>query len=325
MSDDPAELPDDTATSVFARHREVLFSVVYSMTGSVSDTEDVLQDTWLAWVRGGRRHQAADGDGGGENGDGRQGGGHPCGYLLRIAVGRALARQSGISLSRAAYAGPWLPEPVATDPGPQAADSPPSESASMALLVVMETLPPLERAVFVLNEVFGYPHTEIARILDRHPGTVRQLAHRAREHVQARRPRYPADPRIRQLLTERFIAAAMAGDQAALLELLAPEVTMWTDGGGRARSALRPVTGRERVARFLGGYAASHPPHGLDVRHRAVNGDPSAVVFSGDSPYAVLVMDLSAPGDQVTGIHLVTNPDKLSRVARQPGPREDRR
>ncbi|CAG6393262.1 nuclear transport factor 2 family protein [Streptomyces cocklensis] len=311
MSDDPAELPVDTATTVFARHRELLFSVIYSMTGSVSDTEDVLQDTWLAWAGGDDRDVQDDADLSAD--------------LLRIAVGRVLARQSGISRRRAAYVGPWLPEPLVTDPRPErrtagpGADGNPwpglrDESASMALMVVMETLPPLERAVFVLNEVFGYPYAEIARVLGRHPGTIRQFAHRAREHVQARRPHYPADPRLQQQLTERFIAAAMAGDLAALLELLAPDVTMWTDGGGRVRSALRPVSGRERVARFLSGYAASHPPQGLDVRYRHVNGDPSAVVFSGDSPYAVLVMDLNAPGDQVTGIYLVTNPDKLSHV-----------
>lgn len=318
MSDDPAELPVDTATRVFAAHRELLFSVVYSMTGSVSDTEDVLQDTWLAWVRG-------------EGGD-LQGGPELCGHLLRIAVGRALARQSGISRHRAAYVGPWLPEPLVTDPRSEPRTAVPAdadgtawpglrgESASMALLVVLDTLPPLERAVFVLNEVFGYSYAEIAEVLGRHPGTIRQLAHRAREHVQARRPRYPADPRVQQQLTERFIAAAMAGDLATLLELLAPDVTMWTDGGGKVRSALRPVSGRERVARSLSGYAASHAPQGLEVHYRHVNGDPSAVVFDGDSPYAVLVMDLTAPGDQVTGIYLVTNPDKLSRVPPPPLP-----
>lgn len=318
MSDDPAELPVDTATTVFARHRELLFSVIYRMTGSVSDTEDVLQDTWLAWAQG-------DAGSVGDEGDGTDLGAD----LLRIAVGRALTRQSGLGGRRAISIGPWLPEPLVTAPQPRPRTEVPApapapggtvwpgpgaESASMALLVVMETLPPLERAVFVLNEVFGYPYAEIAQVLGRHPGTVRQLAHRAREHVQARRPRYCADPRLRQRLTERFIAAAMAGDLAALRELLAPDVTMWTDGGGRVRSALRPVSGRERVARFLSGYAASYPPQGLDLRYRHVHGDPSAIVFSGGSPYAVLVLDLSTPGDRVTGIHLVTNPDTLSRV-----------
>jgi RNA polymerase sigma-70 factor (ECF subfamily) len=314
MSDDPAELPDDSATRDFAGHREVLFAVVYSMLGSVSDTEDVLQDTWLSWARAGHRRPVESSQ-------------SPRAYLLRIAMDRALARRPGISRHHETYVGPCLPEPLVSGPMPwsrrssertHAADplraGPPTESVSMALLVVMETLPPLERAVFVLNEVFGYPQADIAEILGRHPRTIRQLAHRAREHVQARRPRYPADPQLRHRVTRQFIAAAMAGDPAALMELLAPGVTMWIDGGGRARSALRPVSGREKVARFLSGYATSHSPQGLDVRYRYVDGDPSAVVFSGDSPYAVLVMDLSALGDRVTRIYLVTNPDKLTRV-----------
>ncbi|MFG1806006.1 sigma factor-like helix-turn-helix DNA-binding protein [Streptomyces sp. NPDC049040] len=325
MSDDPAELPDDTATRVFAAHRELLFSVVYGMLGSVADTEDVLRDTWLAWVSDGGPHPA-------EEHDRDPGELYAC--LLRIAVARTLARQSGISRRRAAYVGPWLPEPLVTEPRQKAPSTEPpaggvsrpaprSGSVSMALLMVMETLPPLERATFVLNDVFGYSHAEVAEILGRHPGIVRQSAHRAREHVRSRRPYHPGDPRLRRQLTERFVAATMAGDLPTLLDMLGPDVTMWTDGGGRVRSALRPVSGPERVARFLSGYAASHPPRGLDVRYRHVNGDPSAVVFSGDSPYAVMVLDLGAPDDRVTGIYLVTNPDKLSRVPRPSGSRQD--
>lgn len=326
MSDEPAELPEDVATRVFVRHRELLFSVVYSMTGSVSDTENILQDAWLAWVGDGGR-PAAD-DGGQADEDLRA-------ELVRVAVGHALARQPGTGRHRAAYPGSWLPEPTVTDRQPDGTAKPgadtngrpgrqaeSAESAESALLAAMETLPPLERAVFVLNEIFGYPHTEVAQILGRRPGAVRQLAHRARKHLQARRPRCPADPRSHRRLTERFVTAATTGDLAALLELLAPDVTMWT-GGGTVRSALQPVSGRERVATFLCGYAASHPPQGLDLRYRHVDGDPSAVVFSGDSPYAVLIMDLGFPADQVTGICLVTNPDKLSRAAHHPDARPD--
>ncbi|WP_225844545.1 RNA polymerase sigma factor SigJ [Streptomyces sp. HPF1205] len=311
MADSPAEQPDDRATQEFVGHRELLFSVVYNMLGSVADTEDVLQETWLAWARRSGRPDAA----GIEN---------PRAYLVRVAVNQALARQATISRRRETYVGPWLPEPLLTTP--DAEDSAPAaeaadaadaalraESVSMALLVILETLTPLERAVFVLHEVFGYAHPEIAEILGRSPSAVRQLAHRAREHVQARRPRYQADPRVRQRITERFIAAALGGDLSALMRLLAPDVTMWTDGGGKVRSALRPVGGRDKVARFLRGYAARRP-QGLDIRYRHVNGDPSAVVFSGDSPYAVMVMDLNPGNDQVTHIFLVTNPDKLAGV-----------
>lgn len=299
MSDDPAELPVDTATSLFAVHRELLFSVVYSMTGSVSDTEDVLQDTWLAWVRG-------------EGGDLRAG---PdlCGQLLRIAVGRALERQSGISRRRATYVGPWLPEPLVTDTAEDAAEQTVrGESVSLAMLVVLETLTPLERAVFVLHEVFGYAHTEIAEILDRSPSAVRQLAHRARSHVQARRPRYQTDPRVQRQVTERFVSAAFGGDIGALMELLAPDVTMWTDGGGKV-GGLRPIQGREKVARLIAN-VTSRLPEDLAVRYRAVNGDPSAVVFNEHSPFAVMVLDLAPGDDRVRGIYGVTNPDKLAHI-----------
>jgi len=159
--------------------------------------------------------------------------------------------------------------------------------------VVLETLTPLERVVFVLNEVFGYPHTEIAAILDRTPAAVRQLAHRAREHVQARRPRYRADPGVRQQVTERFLAAVFGGDMDALLRLLAPDVTLWADGGGKAPAAgPRPLHGRALVARLLA-RRAGRRPGGMDVRFRRVNGDPSALLFSEDSPVACMVLELT--------------------------------
>jgi RNA polymerase sigma-70 factor (ECF subfamily) len=186
----------------------------------------------------------------------------------------------------------------------------------MALMVVLETLSPLERAVFVLNEVFGYAHTEIAGILDRSPAAVRQLAHRAREHVQARRPRFQTDPQVQQQVTERFVEAVIGGDLNALMEVLAPDVTMWADGGGKARAAgLRSLQGREKIARLIVGDANRRPIPELGVSFRRINGDPSALLLSGDTPYAVIVLDLSADGSQVAGIYAVTNPDKLSHLA----------
>ncbi|MBE1491497.1 RNA polymerase sigma factor SigJ [Plantactinospora soyae] len=298
----------DTATQVFADHRELLFSIVYNMLGSVADTEDVLQETWLPWAN---RNQAPTVERV-EN---------PRAYLVRVAVNRALAHRATVSRRRETYVGPWLPEPlvgplVDTPITGDAADAAVrAESVSMALLVVLETLTPLERAVFVLHEVFGYAHTEIADILGRSPSAVRQLAHRAREHVQARRPRFQADPRVRQQVTERFLAAALGGDLDALLQLLAPEVTLWSDGGGRthAGGGLRPVHGRDKVARLLLGIAARFGK-ALDVVYRSVNGDPSALLFADDTPYAVIVLDLTPDGGQVRGIYSVANPDKLSHV-----------
>jgi RNA polymerase sigma factor (sigma-70 family) len=287
-------MSDTAATELFVGHRELLFSVVYNMLGSVADTEDVLQETWLSWSRAWTSTRID----------------NPRAYLVRIAVNEALSRQATIDRRKESYVGPWLPEPLVTDEAVDPAER--AESVSMAMLVVLETLTPLERAVFVLHEVFGYAHTEIAEILSRSPSAVRQLAHRARSHVQSRRPRHQADPRVQKQVTERFVAAAFGGDIAALLELLAPDVTMWTDGGGRA-GGLRPIEGREKVARLISNVTARLPSD-LVVRYRTVGGDPSAVVFADDSPFAVMVLDLSPEDDRIRGIYGVTNPEKLSHI-----------
>ncbi|WP_406387352.1 RNA polymerase sigma factor SigJ [Streptomyces sp. NBC_00887] len=298
--------PAHGATQLFVDHRELLFSVVYNMLGSVADTEDVLQETWLSWSGKIRRTSLAEID-------------NPRAYLVRIAVNHALGRQTAIAFRRETYVGPWLPEPLVTDAtaglAPDTADhAVRTDSVSIAMLVVLETLTPLERAVFVLHEVFGYPHTEIAGMLDRQPAAVRQLARRARSHVHARRPRYHAHPRVRREATERFVAAALGGDIHALMEILAPDVTVWIDGGGARQAAgLRPVHGREKAARMLAGYATRRTED-LDIRYRRVNGDDAAVLFTDDSPYAVMVMDLTPDGDQVSGVYIVTNPAKLTHV-----------
>lgn len=298
----------DEATSVFVDHRELLFSVTYNILGSVADTEDVLQETWLSWSRRCCRpgEPAID---------------NPRAYLVRIAVNHALARSASIKRRREAYAGPWLPEPLVTESTSATASSPRDpddhalhvESVSMAVLVVLQSLSPLERAVFVLHEVFGYTHPEIAAIIDRSPSAVRQLAHRAREHVHARRPRYRADPHVQKQVTERFLAAAFGGDIAALMQILAPEVTLWIDGGRTSRAALRPVADRERIVRLITGYASRRSAD-FEVQYRHVNGDPSAVVFAEGSPFAVMVLDLEPDGDRVREVYVVTNPEKLSRV-----------
>ncbi|MFE1858019.1 sigma-70 family RNA polymerase sigma factor [Streptomyces anandii] len=304
---DPGQAdPVHHATRLFADHRELLFSVVYNMLGSVADTEDVLQETWLSWSGKNRRAPLAEI-------------GNPRAYLVRIAVNHALARQAAVASRRETYLGCRLPEPLITDaaarPSPDTAEhAARTDSVSMAMLVVLETLTPLERAVFVLHEVFGYPHTEIAGVLDRTPASVRQLAHRARAHIRARRPRYRAHPRVRREATERFVAAALGGDIGALMEILAPDVTVWIDSGGARRAAgLRPVHGREKAARMLAGYATRRTED-PDIHYRRVNGDDAAVLFTGDTPYAVMVMDLTPDGDRVSGVYLVTDPAKLTHV-----------
>ncbi|MFF3917530.1 RNA polymerase sigma factor SigJ [Streptomyces sp. NPDC001852] len=308
MADNRTPAGTDAATQAFLDHRELLFAVAYNMLGSVTDAEDVLQETWLSWAGrsgAGDAGQAAEIE-------------HPRAYLVRIAVRHALARRARIARRRETYVGPWLPEPLLTDgpAGPAAGEDAAegavrAESVSLAMLVVLETLTPLERAVFVLHEVFGYAHTEIADILGRSPAAVRQLAHRARSHVRARRPRYQAHPRVRRQATERFVAAALGGDLGALLEILAPQATLWTDGGGKAQAAPRPIRGRDKVARALTGYA-TRTAAGLEFQHRDVNGDAAVVVFEDGAPHAVMVMDLDPDGAQVREVYLVTNPDKLS-------------
>ncbi|MFI9811193.1 RNA polymerase sigma factor SigJ [Saccharothrix variisporea] len=293
----------DHATDVFVAHRELLFSVVYNMLGSVADTEDVLQETWLSWSTRVRARDARPID-------------NPRGYLVRIAVNQAFARRAEIDRRRETYVGQWLPEPLVTpltDTTDASAPALRTDSISMALLVVLESLTALERTVFVLHEVFGYAHTEIATILDRNPAAIRQLAHRAREHVRARRPLHQPDPRTRRAVTEKFLSAALGGDLQALLEVLAPDVTLWTDGGGKGpATSLHPIHGREAVARTL--HAVATHAHGFDIAYRRVNGDPSAILFDSGSPIAVLVLDLTPDNQRVRGVYSVTNPDKLTRI-----------
>lgn len=300
-----SEVTEDAATLVFTDHRELLFSMVYSMLGSVADTEDVLQETWLRWVERLR-----------DSGDEVL---HPRSYIVRIAVNQALARRAAIDRRRETYIGPWLPEPLISEmePGrvvPGAAhDALRAETLSMAVLVVLEALTPLERAVFVLHEVFRYPHADIAEILGRAPASIRQLAHRAREHVQARRPRYRADPRTQQRITEKFLATQQDGDVAGLMELLAPEVVLWTDGGGKLQSAaLRPIQGSDKIARLITSKKVSKQVPDLGVAYRLVNGDPAALVLSAGAPFAAVVLDIDPATERISGIYAVANPDKLA-------------
>ncbi|WP_278261274.1 RNA polymerase sigma factor SigJ [Nocardia sp. AG03] len=284
----------DSPTTRYLGHRELLFSIVYNMLGSVADTEDVLQDVWLAWTSNSERHVD-----------------NPRAYLVRIAINAALARRATVQRRRETYVGQWLPEPLLTEPD-AAEPVLRTETFSMALLVVLETLSPLERATFVLHEAFAFSHTEIAEMLGRSPAAVRQLAHRAREHVRARRPRHPTDDHTRAEVTRRFVEAALGGDLTALLDVLAPEVTLWTDGGGKGPAvSLRPVRGRDRVAALFNAVAAGiDQPY--DVRYRPVNGDASALIFDTGAPLAAIIVEVT--DGRVQGIYAVTNPDKLTHV-----------
>jgi RNA polymerase sigma factor (sigma-70 family) len=283
--------------TVFAEHRELLFGIVYGMLGTVADTEDVLQDVWLSWEA--RSHGAPIE--------------HPRAYLVRVAINAAIARQDAVRRRRETYIGPWLPEPVLTEAVPDGAEQVlRTESVSLALMVVLESLTPAERAVFVLGEVFGYGHREIAELLGRTPVSVRQTAHRARSHVEARRPRYRVDPAVHRRVTEQFMAAVSGGDVDALLRFMAPEVVLTCDGGGLAPAAgPRPMRGAERIAAFLVGRRFRRF-EGLEVAFRPVNGSHSALMVRQGRTVGVLMLDLSPDGTAVTGLYAVTNPEKLT-------------
>lgn len=285
--------------SVFHQHRRLLFSVAYRLLGSAADAEDAVQDAWLKWSAA-DRSQVAD----------------PRAYLARIVSNVALERLRSVRHQRETYVGPWLPEPILTG-GDAAETVVGSDSVSMAMLVVLETLSPLERAVFVLREVFGFSHAEIAEATERSEAAVRQAAHRAREHVQARRPRFDADQRQQRVATERFFAAAAGGDINALMELLSPDVTLWTDGGGKVRQALRPVVGAATVARWFAGLGTATyqgiEPTDMNAELVELNGAPGVVFSGAGRVVATMTLDVEASG-RITAIHNVANPDKLQAV-----------
>lgn len=290
----------NTDQQIFAEHRNLLFSIAYRLFGSVADAEDVVQDAWFKWSAD-DRSQVAD----------------PKAYLARIVSNLAMERLRSTRRQRETYVGPWLPEPILTE-SDIAEDVVAAESISMAMLVVLETLSPLERAVFVLKEVFDFSYAEIAEAVERSEAAVRQAAHRAREHVRARRPRFEADHEKRRAATERFFAATVGGDVNALMELLAPDVTLWTDGGGKVRQAMRPVVGAANVLRWIAGNV-KRPYEGVEIADMTaelvdINGGPGIVMRGAGRIIATITVDLDAQGRIVT-VHNVANPDKLRAVA----------
>ncbi|HJR24288.1 MAG TPA: RNA polymerase sigma-70 factor [Acidimicrobiales bacterium] len=275
----------------FARHRSLLFTIAYEMLGSASDAEDVVQETWLRWAD--VDHATVE---------------HPRAYLVQIVTRQALNRLRTVARRREEYVGEWLPEPLVTSPD-VAADVELAESVSIAMLTVLETLGPAERAVFVLREVFEVPYEEIATAVDKSPDAVRQIAHRAREHVAARRPRMPVSTTEQQEVVDRFLAAVRHGDLQGLLDVLAPDVVVVADGGGLAAAGRRPVHGADRIAPVL--------IRGLqtaDFEATAVwlNGSPAVRLDLGgqvDTAVSVVV-----DRGRIARIYVMRNPQKLARL-----------
>ncbi|MGV9291752.1 RNA polymerase sigma factor SigJ [Streptomyces sp. NPDC003719] len=285
----------DTATDVFEEHRPVLLGVAYRMLGRLADAEDVVQEAWLRWSRADRTAVR-----------------EPRGYLVRITTRLAIDRLRQITSRGETYVGPWLPEPCVTDFGDVVPDTAEravlADSVSLAVLVVLESLSPLERAVFVLREAFGYPYAEIAAVLEREEAAVRQLAGRARRHVDERRPRYDVDPAQRRDLTERFLAAAAEGDIEGLMAMLAPGVRLVGDSGGKSRAPLRVLESADKVGRFLVGAARKTAPDAT-LRFLELNGGPAALLLAGGKPDFVLQLDIA--DGRVQCVYIVRNPDKL--------------
>ncbi|MCC3769807.1 RNA polymerase sigma-70 factor [Streptomyces sp. UNOC14_S4] len=286
----------DPATEAFVAHRNLLFTVAYEMLGSAADAEDVLQETWLRWA-------AVDLD---AVRDRRA-------YLVRITTRQALTRLRTLGRRKESYVGSWLPEPLLTAPD-VAEDVELADSVSMAMLLVLETLAPTERAVFVLREVFDLAYEEIAEAVDKSPAAVRQIAHRARAHVAARRPRGAVSPAETRGALDAFQRAVETGDLQGLLDTLAPDVVLLGDGGGVKKAVLRPIVGADKVARLMIGGLAKVAA-ALSLRPTQVNGHPALVLRLDGELDTVLAARVD--DGLITGLYAVRNPEKLSHMGRE--------
>ncbi|MGR6915885.1 RNA polymerase sigma-70 factor [[Actinomadura] parvosata] len=290
----------------FEDHRSLLVAVAYRILGSVADAEDVVQEAWLRWS--GVDESAVD---------------DPKAYLITVTTRLAIDRLRWAKSRRESYVGPWLPEPISTAPD-VAEHAELADSVEMAMLVVLETLSPLERAVFVLREAFDLPFAEIAQIIGRTEPATRQLARRAREHVRDKRPRFDVDQGERRRITERFLGASTGGDLDALIELFSDQVTIVSDGGGKARAALRVITGAENVGRYL--QSIRTPANiakfmvsigmaeveGMSFALATLNNAPAIVISAGGKVVSVLSLLIS--DGKIETIYLMANPDKIGHL-----------
>lgn len=288
-------VPADPATGAFIAHRSLLFTVAYEMLGSAADAEDVLQETWLRWVGvdlGAVQNQRA--------------------FLVRITTRQALSRLRTLGRRKESYIGSWLPEPLLTAPD-VAEDVELADSVSTAMLLVLETLAPAERAVFVLREVFDVEYDEIAEAVGKSPAAVRQIAHRARAHVAARRPRGVVSPAETRNALDAFRRATETGDLQGLLDILAPDVVLLGDGGGVKQAVLRPVVGADKVARLLATGLGRVPD--VSLLPAQVNAHPALIVRLDGAVDTVVTMRIT--DGLVSAVYAVRNPEKLSHMERE--------
>lgn len=274
----------------FLAERRLLFAVAYRMLGSAADAEDVVQEAFLRWAEYGNPVD------------------RPRSFLTTTVVRLCLDQLGSARARRVEYVGPWLPEPVLVDDAGPAEAAELADSLTMAFLVLLEELAPAERAAFLLHDVFGYGYQEIAAMLRRREPAARQLVARARRRIGERRRRFDADPQQGEHLAGQFLAACSTGDLQALMSVLAGDVVVWTDGGGKARAARNPVYGAQKAARFLIGIAKDVPP-GVGVSLARLNGQPGAVITESGRVTTAIVLDIL--DSRVTGVRIVVNPDKL--------------
>ncbi|MFE3196051.1 RNA polymerase sigma-70 factor [Nocardia sp. NPDC059240] len=287
--------PMDDADA-FDELRPLLFTIAYELLGSAADAEDVLQDSYLRW-QGVDRTQVE----------------HPRAYLTQIVTRQALNHLRTVRRRREEYVGSWLPEPIRTE-SDASHDVLLAESVSMAMLLVLETLGPTERAVFVLSEVFGHSMVEIAAMVGKSDATVRQIAHRARAHVRERRKRFEPDSETSRAVIGTFLQAAQTGDVQALMDVLAPDVVQISDGGGKVTAARRPIIGARQVAVFLLGLVRKGVAD-MNIEFGTYNALPALLLSAPDGQLdSVLMIEVS--GDRIAALYAVRNPDKLRSVER---------
>lgn len=286
-------------SDVFNDHRSLLFAIAYRMIGSVMDAEDIVQEAYLRWQRRGESVAQS-----------------PKAYLSTVVTRLCVDHLRAAHTRRETYTGTWLPEPLVTEGEPDIADvAALHESLSLAFLVLLETLTPVERAVFLLHDVFAYDFHEVAGIVGKSEANCRQLGRRARQQIQSGRPRFDPSSEHQEQLTRQFITACVDGDLTGLLATLARDATLWADGGGKARAPLRPIDGAERVAAFiLGGLRKA--PEASEIRDASVNGQPGFVFLVDGTVRTVSALDIV--DGQIRAIRVVANPDKLRAALRPP-------
>lgn len=295
---DSARMQDHTRVEIFLQYRPLLLSIAYRMLGSMADAEDLVQETFIKWQTSAEANVQS-----------------PRAYLVTILSRLCIHQLESSRVQREQYVGPWLPEPVSTGATADPLDaSELQESLSMAFLLLLERLTPVERAAFLLHDVFGYDYEELVRVLTRSEATCRQIVHRARRHVAENRPRFDPAPEQHQRLLHEFVTATSSGNLEGLVSVLSNEVVLYSDGGGKANAALRPLHGALNVGRFVLGAIAKSVPNNVRLGIETVNGQPS-IVYRLPQGSAGCVISVVVSGQRISEIFVVTNPDKLIHVA----------